>query len=177
MKHAKTVLAALAAAALALAVLAGCSGSLAGIAKEDPEQGRKLMEKLDPELTCDSSLEKTARQLADWLVEDPDQLGVQSGMLFRKVELTADSGNMMDTNVNDFIDHSSISSDVWVNIPRSVTIGLALDNQSRAFTGYLYAPSLDDAARSLSDGAKGCSRMGSVFIEYAGTTYVVALFA
>ena len=59
----------------------------------------------------------------------------------------------------------------------NVTIGLVLDNQSRAFTGYLYAPAAGQAARSLSRCAAGCSRMGAVFIQYGGETYVVALFA
>ena len=58
-----------------------------------------------------------------------------------------------------------------------MTIGLVLDNQSRAFTGYLYAPAAGQAARSLSRYAAGCSRMGAVFIQYGGETYVVALFA
>lgn len=177
MKYGKTVLAALAAAALALGVLAGCSGVLAGTVHEDTEQAAALMKQIDTSLTYSSELEDAASRLAEWLVEEPGQLGTQSGLLARKVELTADSGNMMDTNVNDFIDHSSIQSNNWVNIPSSVTIGLALDNQSRAFTGYLYAPAAGSAARSLGSYAAGCSRMGAVFIQYGGETYVVALFA
>ena len=84
---------------------------------------------------------------------------------------------MTDTNLNEFIDHSSISSNIWVNIPISVTIGLVLDNQSRAFTGYLYAPPLSEAGSALRSYAAGCTRMGAVFIEYGGETYVVAMFA
>ena len=54
-------------------------------------------------------------------------------------------------------------------------IGLAMNNEW-GFTGYLYAPAAGQAARSLSRCAAGCSRMGAVFIQYGGETYVVALF-
>lgn len=177
MKHTRMLLAAFAAAALALAVLAGCSGVLAGVVKQDTARATALMQQLDPDLAYSTALEETASHLADWLVEDPSQLGTQSGMLARKVELTADSGNMTDTSVNAFIDHSSMQSTIWVSIPANVTVGLALDNQSRAFTGYLYAPAAGSAAQSLGSTAAGCSQMGAVFIEYGGETYVVALFA
>ena len=177
MKHTRMILTALMAAALALAVLAGCSSVLAGTVHEDTEQAAALMKEIDTGLAYSTELEASASRLAEWLVEEPGQLGTQSGLLARKVELTADSGNMTDTNVNDFIDHSSISSNIWVNIPSGVTIGLVLDNQSRAFTGYLYAPAAGQAAQSLSRYAAGCSRMGAVFIQYGGETYVVALFA
>lgn len=176
MKHTRMILTALMAAALALAVLAGCSSVLAGTVHEDTEQAAALMKEIDTGLAYSTELEAAASHLAEWLVEEPGQLGTQSGLLARKVELTADSGNMTDTNLNEFIDHSSISSNIWVNIPISVTIGLVLDNQSRAFTGYLYAPAAGQAARSLSRCAAGCSRMGAVFIQYGGETYVVALF-
>ena len=33
-----------------------------------------------------------------------------------------------------------------------------------------------NAVEALRSEAKGCSRMGAVFIEYSGGTYVVALF-
>ena len=135
MKHTRMILMALMAAALALAVLAGCSSVLAGTVHEDTEQAAALMKEIDTGLAYSTELEAAASRLAEWLVEEPGQLGTQSGLLARKVELTADSGNMTDTNLNDFIDHSSISSNIWVNIPSSVTIGLVLDNQSRAFTG------------------------------------------
>ena len=177
MKHAKTILAALTAAALALAVLAGCSGVLAGTVKQDTAQATELMKKIDTGLAYSTELENTASRLADWLVEEPSQLSTRSGQLARKVTLTADSGNMTDTSVNDFIDHSSMQSDIWVNIPSNVTVGLVLDNQSSAFTGYLYAPAADGAAQSLGSYAAGCSRMGAVFIQYGGVTYAVALFA
>ena len=176
MKHTRMILTALMAAALALAVLAGCSSVLAGTVHEDTEQAAALMKEIDTGLAYSTELEAAASRLAEWLVEEPGQLGTQSGQLARKVELTADSGNMTDTNLNEFIDHSSISSNIWVNIPSSVTIGLVLDNQSRAFTGYLYAPAAGQAARSLSRCAAGRSRMGAVFIQYGGETYVVALF-
>ena len=163
MKHTRMILTALMAAALALAVLAGCSSVLAGTVHEDTEQAAALMKEIDTGLAYSTELEAAASRLAEWLVEEPGQLGTQSGQLARKVELTADSGNMTDKNLNEFIDHSSISSNIWVNIPNNVTIGLVLDNQSRAFTGYLYAPAAGQAARSLSRCAAGCSfqRTGS----------------
>ena len=177
MKHTRMILTALMAAALALAVLAGCSSVLAGTVHEDTEQATALMKEIDHGLAYSTELEAAASRLAEWLVEEPGQLGTQSGLLARKVELTADSGNMTDTNVNDFIDHSSISSNIWVNIPSSVTIGLVLDNQSRAFTGYLYAPPLSEAGSALRSYAAGRTQMGAVFIQYGGETYVVAMFA
>lgn len=177
MKHTRMILTALMAAALALAVLAGCSSVLAGTVHEDTEQATALMKEIDTGLAYSTELEAAASRLAEWLVEEPGQLGTQSGLLARKVELTADSGNMTDKNVNAFIDHSSISSNIWVSIPADVKVGLALNNQSRAFTGYLYAPAAGSAARSLGSYAAGSSRMGAVFIEYGGETYVVALFA
>ena len=177
MKHARKWLACLLAGALALAVLAGCSALMGGTVQKDTEQAKALMKEVDPSLTYNTDLEDAASRLADWLVEDSTQLTTQSGLLTRKVPMTTGSGAMLDTNVYDFIDHSSISSNIWVNIPSSVTIGLVLDNQSRAFTGYLYAPAAGQAARSLSRCAAGCSRMGAAFIQYGGETYVVALFA
>ena len=127
MKHTRMILMALMAAALALAVLAGCSSVLAGTVHEDTEQAAALMKEIDTGLAYSTELEAAASRLAEWLVEEPGQLGTQSGQLARKVELTADSGNMTDTNLNEFIDHSSISSNIWVNIPGSVTIGPGRD--------------------------------------------------
>ena len=177
MKHTRMILTALMAAAQALAVLAGCSSVLAGTVHEETEQAAALMKEIDTGLAYRTELEAAASRLAEWLVEEPGQLGTQSGLLARKVELTADSGNMTDTNLNEFIDHSSISSNIWVNITSNVTIGLVLDTQSRAITGYLYAPPLSEAGSALRSYAAGCTRMGAVFIEYGGETYVVAMFA
>lgn len=42
--------------------------------------------------------------------------------------------------------------------------------------GRLYAPAAQDAVEALRSEAEDCSRMGAVFIEYSGGTYVVALF-
>ena len=173
MKQRNRILAGLLAGVLALAVLAGCSGMIVGTVKTDTKQAGQLMERIDTGLTYSPELEAAAERLADWLVEDATKLGTQSGLLARSVALTADSGNMIDTRVNDFIDHSSS----WLFLPNNAVIGLAMDNTSRAFTGYLYAPPLSDAAQALGSYASGCSRMGAVFIEYGGETYVVALFA
>ena len=47
MKHTRMILTALMAAALALAVLAGCSSVLAGTVHEDTEQAAALMKEID----------------------------------------------------------------------------------------------------------------------------------
>ena len=71
-----------------------------------------------------------------------------------------------------FIDHSTS----FLFLPRGVVIGLAMNNEW-GFTGYLYAPPLSEAGSALRSYAAGCTRMGAVFIEYGGETYVVAMFA
>ena len=95
-----------------------------------------------------------------------------SGLLTRKVPMTTGSGAMLDKNVYDFIDHSTS----FLFLPRGVVIGLAMNNEW-GFTGYLYAPPLSEAGSALRSYAAGCTRMGAVFIEYGGETYVVAMFA
>jgi len=172
MKRAKKWLACLLAGALALAVFTGCDMLMSGTAQKDTAQAKALMKEIDSGLTYNADLEEAACRVADWLVEDPTQQGTRSGLFMRKVPLTADSGNMTDTNVNDFIDHSS----TWISIPQTVTIGLVMDNQSLAFTGYLYAPPLSEAASVLGEYAAGRTEMGAAFVEYSGETYVVALF-
>ena len=157
---------------LALAVLAGCSALMGGTVQKDTEQAKALMKEVDPSLTYNTDLEDAASRLADWLVEDSTQLTTQSGLLTRKVPMTTGSGAMLDTNVYDFIDHSTS----FLFLPRGVVIGLAMNNEW-GFTGYLYAPPLSEAGSALRSYAAGCTRMGAVFIEYGGETYVVAMFA
>ena len=160
MKHARKWLACLLAGVLALAVLAGCSALMGGTVQKDTEQAKALMKEVDPSLPN------------GWLVEDSTQLTTQSGLLTRKVPMTTGSGAMLDTNVYDFIDHSTS----FLFLPRGVVIGLAMNNEW-GFTGYLYAPPLSEAGSALRSYAAGCTRMGAVFIEYGGETYVVAMFA
>lgn len=159
MKHARKWLACLLAGALALAVLAGCSALMDGTVQKDTEQAKALMKEVDSSLTYNTDLEDAASRLADWLVEDSTQL-------------TTGSGAMLDTNVYDFIDHSTS----FLFLPRGVVIGLAMNNEW-GFTGYLYAPPLSEAGSALRSYAAGCKQMGAVFIEYGGETYVVAMFA
>lgn len=125
-----------------------------------------------PQPDLNTDLEDAASRLADWLVEDSTQLTTQSGLLTRKVPMTTGSGAMLDTNVYDFIDHSTS----FLFLPRGVVIGLAMNNEW-GFTGYLYAPPLSEAGSALRSYAAGCKQMGAVFIEYGGETYVVAMFA
>lgn len=172
MKHARKWLACLLAGALALAVLAGCSALMGGTVQKDTEQAKALMKEVDSSLTYSTDLEDAASRLADWLVEDSTQLTTQSGLLTRKVPMTTGSGAMLDTNVYDFIDHSTS----FLFLPRGVVIGLAMNNEW-GFTGYLYAPPLSEAGSALRSYAAGRKQMGAVFIEYGGETYVVAMFA
>ena len=81
MKHTRMILTALMAAALALAVLAGCSSVLVGTVHEDTEQAAALMKEIDTGLVYSTKLEAAASRLAEWLVEEPGQLGTQSGLL------------------------------------------------------------------------------------------------
>ena len=172
MKHARKWLACLLAGALALAVLTGCSALMGGTVQKDTERAKALMKEVDPGLTYNTDLEDAASRLADWLVEDSTQLTTQSGLLTRKVPMTTGSGAMLDTNVYDFIDHSTS----FLFLPRGVVIGLAMNNEW-GFTGYLYAPPLSEAGSALRSYAAGRTQMGAVFIEYGGETYVVAMFA
>ena len=158
--------------AVALAVLAGCSALMDGTVQKDTEQAKALMKEVDPSLTYNTDLEDAASRLADWLVEDSTQLTTQSGLLTRKVPMTTGSGAMLDTNVYDFIDHSTS----FLFLPKGVVIGLAMNNEW-GFTGYLYAPPLSEAGSALRSYAAGRTQMGAVFIEYGGETYVVAMFA
>ena len=57
MKHTRMILMALMAAALALAVLAGCSSVLAGTVHEDTEQAAALMKEIDTGLAYSTELE------------------------------------------------------------------------------------------------------------------------
>lgn len=125
MKHARKWLACLLAGALALAVLTGCSALMGGTVQKDTEQAKALMKEVDPNLTYNTDLEDAASRLADWLVEDSTQLTTQSGLLTRKVPMTTGSGAMLDTNVYDFIDHSTS----FLFLPRGVVIGLAMNNE------------------------------------------------
>ena len=171
MKHARKWLACLLAGALALAVLTGCSALMGGTVQKDTEQAKALMKKVGPSLTYSTDLEDAASRLAEWLVEEPGQLGTQSGLLTRKVPMTTGSGAMLATNVYEFIDCSTS----FLFLPRDVVIGLAMNNEW-GFTGYLYAPPLSEAGSALCSYAAGRTQMGAVFIEYGGETYVVAMF-
>lgn len=173
MKLWKKGLACLLAAAFTLAVLTGCSGLLnLATVQTDAAAAAELMAQIDGSLQYSSRLEDQAERLADWLTEQPMQMGTSAGQFVRRVQLDANSGNMTAATVNEFLDDSG----AWLFLDADTVIGLTMDNQSSAFTGYLYAPSLNDAAALLNTDAAGCTQMGAVFIEYSGETYVVALF-
>ena len=61
MKHTRMILTALMAAALALAVLAGCSSVLAGTVHEDTEQAAALMKEIDSGLAYSTELPISVR--------------------------------------------------------------------------------------------------------------------
>ena len=175
MKHTQRILACLLAGVLALSALAGCSGMMMiATVQTDRSRAQTLMGEIGSGLQYDTALERDALQLADWLVQEPGQLGTSDGRLVRKVQLDPNSGNMSPSSINDFI---LTSSDYAVIIRESRTIAMEMycDGNPYYDPGRLYAPAADDAA-ALSGYAAGCSRMGAVFIEYGGVSYVVAVF-
>ena len=177
MKHAKRLLACLLAGVLTLAVFTGCSGFLNfATVQTSTDDAKALMNAIDPALEYDDRLEYAAQRLADWMAQEPLQLGTENGQFLRRVPLTADSGNMAPgITVNEFIDRST---DGLLYLSSNVKIGMTMNNEGNPYydPGRLYAPAMTDAAQTLSSYAEGCSKMGAVFIQYNGETYVVALF-
>lgn len=149
MKHAKRFLAALLAGVLALAAFTGCSGLLNfATVQVNTEEARALMKRVSPALQYDTQLEYAAERIAQWMTEEVTNLTTADGQLVRKVQLDPGTGNMNPgISVNPYYD-----------------------------PGRLYAPAAQDAVEALRSEAESCSRMGAVFIEYSGGTYVVALF-
>lgn len=174
MKQVKTVLTGLLAGVLALAVFAGCSLSFATV-QTDPDAAKELMKQVDPELEYDDDLEYAAQRLAEWITEEPLKLIAQNGQLVRSVPLDADSGNMTADTVNDFIDRSTNG---LLYLPLTVKIAMTMNNEGNPYydPGRLYVPAAADAAQTLRSYADGCTKMGAVYIQYNGETYVVALF-
>lgn len=164
-------------AALTLTALTGCSalGISFGTVQTDTEAAQKLMQEIDPALTYDDQLEYAAQRIADWMVEEPLKLSTSDGQFVRRVQLDADSGNMTATTVNEFIDASTSG---LLYLSPSVKIGMTMNNEGNPYydPGYLYAPAAEGAAATLRGMAKGYSKMGAVYIQYNGETYVVALF-
>lgn len=82
---------------------------------------------------------------------------------------------MTATTINEFID---LSTSGRLYLPLTVKIGMTMNNDGNPYydPGCVYAPAAEGAALTLRDMAAGCSRMGAVFIQYNGETYVVALF-
>lgn len=176
MKLWKKGLACLLTAALTLAMLTGCNGlGMIGTVQKDTDAAKELMQQIDPAMQYDDQLEYAAQRLADWMVEEPLKLGTSDGQLVRWVQLNADSGNMTATTINEFID---LSTSGRLCLPLTVKIGMTMNNDGNPYydPGCVYAPAAEGAALTLHDMAAGCSRMGAVFIQYNGETYVVALF-
>lgn len=110
------------------------------------------------------------------MTEEVTNLTTADGQLVRKVQLDPGTGNMNPgISVNEFISDSTNGS---LYLSSNVKIALTMDNSGNPYydPGRLYAPAAQDAVEALRSEAKGCSRMGAVFIEYSGGTYVVALF-
>lgn len=177
MKHAKRFLAALLAGVLALAAFTGCSGLLNfATVQVNTEEAQALMKRVSPALQYDTQLEYAAERIAQWMTEEVTNLTTADGQLVRKVQLDPGTGNMNPgISVNEFISDSTNGS---LYLLSNVKIALTMDNSGNPYydPGRLYAPAAQDAVEALRSEAKGCSRMGAVFIEYSGGTYVVALF-
>ena len=170
MKLWKKGLACLLTAALTLAVLTGCSGlGMIGTVQEDTDAAKALMQQVDSALQYDDQLEYAAQRIADWLIGEPMQLGASEGQLVRNVPLSANDTMVSDT-VNDFI---ADAGGPWV--ANTVSMGMTKDNSGWA-TGYIYIPNQTDAVQALQQAAAGHAKMGAVYIQYGGETYVVALF-
>ena len=170
MKHAKRLLACLLAGVLMLAALSGCSVlGMIGTVQTDTEQAQQLMQEIDPALQYDAALEYSAQRIADWLIGEPLQLATADDQLVRKISLSANNTMVSDT-VNDFI---ADAGGPWV--ANTVNMGMTKDNSGWA-TGYIYIPNQNGAAQTLREYAEGKTRMGAVYIQCNGETYVVALF-
>lgn len=171
MKHAKRFLAALLAGVLALAAFTGCSGLLNfATVQVNTEEAQALMKQVSP------ALQYAAERIAQWMTEEVTNLTTADGQLVRKVQLDPGTGNMNPgISVNEFISDSTNGS---LYLSSNVKIALTMDNSGNPYydPGRLYAPAAQDAVEALRSEAEGCSRMGAVFIEYSGGTYVVALF-
>lgn len=176
MKHAKRFLAALLAGVLALAAFTGCSGLLNfATVQVNTEEAQALMKQVSPALQYDTQLEYAAERIAQWMTEEVTNLTTADGQLVRKVQLDPGTGNMNPgISVNEFISDSTNGS---LYLSSNVKIALTMDNSGNPYydPGRLYAPAAQDAVEALRSEAEGCSRMGAVFIEYSGGTYVVAL--
>jgi len=176
MKNWKKLLACGLALAFAVVAFTGCSSLLNfATVQTDTDEAKALMKEIDPNLTYDGTLEYAAERLANWLTEEPLQLSAADGQFVRRVQLSADSGNMTADNVNDFID---LSTSGMIYLPAQVKIALTMNNEGNPYydPGRLYVPAAEGAAQTLQSYAEGCSKMGAVYIQYSGETYVVALF-
>ena len=168
---------ALLAGVLALAAFTGCSGLLNfATVQVNTEEAQALMKQVSPALQYDTQLEYAAERIAQWMTEEVTNLTTADGQLVRKVQLDPGTGNMNPgISVNEFISDSTNGS---LYLSSNVKIALTMDNSGNPYydPGRLYAPAAQDAVEALRSEAEGCSRMGAVFIEYSGGTYVVALF-
>ena len=138
--------------------------------------GVHRLKRVSPALQYDTQLEYAAERIAQWMTEEVTNLTTADGQLVRKVQLDPGTGNMNPgISVNEFISDSTNGS---LYLSSNVKIALTMDNSGNPYydPGRLYAPAAQDAVEALRSEAEGCSRMGAVFIEYSGGTYVVALF-
>lgn len=169
MKHAKKLLACLLAGVLALAVLTACDGvGAVATAGTDAEKGQALAQELGKDY--DESLENQAAQIANW-VADSTSLTTEGVELLRYVPLNTDNMSYLYTDKNYFLDLSGCTG-----ILPSVTVGIRLSESNVSSRANLYVPQLDGAQYTLTNDAAGSTKMGAAFIEYNGTTYVVAVF-
>lgn len=167
MKHWKNLLVCLLAGVLALGVLTACSGLGSVNTGTDAEKAAELAQQL--RVAYAPELDNTAKAVAEWFVQEPDNLRVSGLDLVYTVALDADSNMSHTDDLNAFLYWSGC-----YGVPEDVTVALPLD--STAMTAQLYAPQADSAAAELLDDAAGHSELGAAFIDYNGTAYVVAVF-
>lgn len=178
MKHWKKLLSCLLAGVLTLALLTACSGggSTGGVPSlstamtyTSAETGKALAEALD--LTYSTSLQSTAKSVADW-VASSTALRTDGTSLIRRVALDDENTGYWERNdLNNFLYYSRCYA------PVDATMTLGMTGESNGFAVDLYLPSANGAEAVLqSDFATGKSEMGVAFVNYAGLTYVVAVF-
>lgn len=170
MKHAKKLLACLLAGVLALAVFTACDGvGAVASAGTDAEKGQALAQELNIAYT--QELENKASEIASWMADSTavKQVNLE---LCRMVVISDESwGYWMNGDLNDFLYYAGC----YAAGDSSLSFGMRAEGDTLDRTAMLCFPQADNAA-ALAGYAAGCSEMGAAFIDYNGTTYVVAVF-
>ena len=175
MKNWKKLLACLLAGVLTLTVLTACNGGTgsmpsagAGTTYTSAENGKALADAL--ELTYSTSLQSTAKSIADW-VANSTALRSDGTVLVRRVALdTENAGYWEQGDLSGFL----FSSNCYAAGDATITIGMESAGGSTAVD--LSIPAANGAEPQLLTYATGKTEMGAAYLTYAGITYVVAVF-